>query len=270
MRVDEPEIDRAVQSIAAQNQISMDVLRQRLAAEGMDYARFRANLRDQMMIERMREREVYRRIQISDEEVDKILAGAARRGSTPTPRPTWRRSSSPCPRAPTRPRWPPGARASWRRWRACAAARPSTPWRARSPKTATASRAARSGCARRRGCPTSSSRPRARCSRARSPPSRCARGAGFHVLKVLERKEQPLGQVTQTRARHVLLRTSPQLTAEVAARRLAEYRRQIESGAKTLRGHRARSSARTAPPSAGGDLGWAVARASWCPSSRRR
>ena len=73
VRVDEPEIDRAVQSIAAQNQISMDMLRQRLAAEGMDYGRFRATLRDQMMIERMREREVYRRIQISDEEVDKII-----------------------------------------------------------------------------------------------------------------------------------------------------------------------------------------------------
>lgn len=73
LRVEEAEIDRAVQNIAAQNQISMEVLRQRLAAEGMDYARFRATLRDQIMIERMREREVYRRIQISDEEVDKIL-----------------------------------------------------------------------------------------------------------------------------------------------------------------------------------------------------
>jgi peptidyl-prolyl cis-trans isomerase SurA len=39
-------------------------------------------------------------------------------------------------------------------------------------------------------------------------------GAGFHVLKLIERQDSPLGPVTQTRARHVLLRTSPQLTRE--------------------------------------------------------
>ena len=64
MRVDEIEVDRAVQNIAQQNQVTLDVLRQRLREEGIDYARFRANLRDQIMIERLREREVYQRIKI--------------------------------------------------------------------------------------------------------------------------------------------------------------------------------------------------------------
>ena len=58
VRVDEPEIDRAVQSVATQNQISLEVLRERLRSEGVEYSRFRANLRDQMLMERMREREV--------------------------------------------------------------------------------------------------------------------------------------------------------------------------------------------------------------------
>ena len=73
MKVEEPEVDRAVQNIAQQNQISLDVLRQRLRDEGLDYGRFRANLRDQLMIERLREREVYQRIKISDEELDKVI-----------------------------------------------------------------------------------------------------------------------------------------------------------------------------------------------------
>ncbi|MDP3613119.1 MAG: SurA N-terminal domain-containing protein, partial [Rubrivivax sp.] len=73
MRVDEPELDRAVQNIAAQNQISLTVLRQRLQAEGIDYGRFRANVRDQIMIERLREREVYQRIRVSEEDIDKFL-----------------------------------------------------------------------------------------------------------------------------------------------------------------------------------------------------
>jgi len=73
MRVDDAEVDRAVLNIAQQNQITLPVLRERLVAEGIDYGRFRANLRDQIMIERLREREVYQRIRISDEEIDRLL-----------------------------------------------------------------------------------------------------------------------------------------------------------------------------------------------------
>jgi peptidyl-prolyl cis-trans isomerase SurA len=82
-------------------------------------------------------------------------------------------------------------------------------------------------------------------------------GAGFHILKVLERKERPLGEVTQTRARHILLRPSAQLSAEVAARRLAEYRRQIESGARRFEDI-AREFSEDGSASVGGELGWAA------------
>jgi hypothetical protein len=54
-RVDEAEVDRAVSNVAAQNQISVAELRNRLRAEGMDIARFRSTLRDQLMVERLRE-----------------------------------------------------------------------------------------------------------------------------------------------------------------------------------------------------------------------
>jgi peptidyl-prolyl cis-trans isomerase SurA len=53
----------------------------------------------------------------------------------------------------------------------------------------------------------------------------------------------------------VLLRTSPQLTAEVAARRLAEYRRQIEAGTKTFDAI-AREFSEDGSAAGGGDLGW--------------
>jgi peptidyl-prolyl cis-trans isomerase SurA len=81
-------------------------------------------------------------------------------------------------------------------------------------------------------------------------------GAGFHVLKVIDRKEVALGAITQTRARHVLLRLSPQLNAETASRRLAEYRRQIESGTVRFEDV-ARQVSEDGSASAGGDLGWA-------------
>ena len=73
VKIDEPDIDRAVQSVAAQNQITLEQLRERLRIEGTDYPRFRANLRDQMMVERVREREVYQRIRITDGDIDAVV-----------------------------------------------------------------------------------------------------------------------------------------------------------------------------------------------------
>ena len=72
-KIEEPELDRAVQNVAAQNQLSLPQLRDRLKAEGVDYVRFRANLRDQMLVERVREREVYQRIRITDGDIDKLV-----------------------------------------------------------------------------------------------------------------------------------------------------------------------------------------------------
>src|SRR6516225_9896039 len=56
-RVDEAELDRVVGNVAAQNKLTMEQLRERLKADGMDYKSFRENLRDQLMTERVRERD---------------------------------------------------------------------------------------------------------------------------------------------------------------------------------------------------------------------
>ena len=72
-KVDEAELDRAVNSVAAANRISVAELRKRLAAEGLEFARFRSNLRDQILVERIREREVQQRIRISDTDIDRYL-----------------------------------------------------------------------------------------------------------------------------------------------------------------------------------------------------
>ena len=74
LRVDDNEIDRTVQNIAAQNKLSLAQLRDRLAAEGMDMKRLRETLRDQMLLERVREREVGQRTRVTEAEVDKFLA----------------------------------------------------------------------------------------------------------------------------------------------------------------------------------------------------
>jgi peptidyl-prolyl cis-trans isomerase SurA len=256
MRVDEPEIDRAVQSIAAQNQISLDTLRQRLAQEGMDYPRFRANLRDQMMIERLREREVYRRIQISDEDVDKLLEQQRALLNADS-------EINLAQILVTVPERADEATVAARRARvgaALARVRAGEPFEAVAREISEDGNRDRGGTI---GLLPASRLPDVFVTAVRGlqagevtvEPLRT--GAGFHILKVLERRDKPLGQVTETRARHVLLRTSPQLNASVAARRLAEYRRQIESGARTFE-EVARLYSEDGSAAAGGELGWSA------------
>ncbi len=256
VRVEEPEIDRAVQNIAAQNQISMEVLRQRLTAEGMDYTRFRANLRDQMMIERLREREVYRRIQISDEEVDKILDEERARLNADA-------ETNLAQILVTVPERADDATVAARRERILAALA-----RVRGGEAFDTVAKEMSEDGNRASGGEIGLRPAALLPDIFLEATRLLRpgemtdqplrsGAGFHILKVLERKEKPLGQVTETRARHVLLRTSPQLSAEVAARRLADYRRQIESGARRFEDI-ARQYSEDGSAASGGELGWAA------------
>ena len=72
-RVDEAELDRVVANVAAQTKLTMEQLRERLKQDGTDYKSFRENLRDQMMTERVREREVQGRIKVSDAEIDAYL-----------------------------------------------------------------------------------------------------------------------------------------------------------------------------------------------------
>jgi peptidyl-prolyl cis-trans isomerase SurA len=80
-------------------------------------------------------------------------------------------------------------------------------------------------------------------------------GAGFHLLKLIDRKDAGDFTIQQTHARHILLRTSPQLTAEAAAQRLAEIRSRIVSGAESFE-QAARENSEDPSAAAGGDLGW--------------
>ncbi|MFO0123565.1 MAG: peptidylprolyl isomerase, partial [Inhella sp.] len=72
-RVDEAELDRTVANVAAQNRLTMPQLTERLKAEGIDFKRFRENLRDQMLQERVRDREVVSRIRVAEGEIDAYL-----------------------------------------------------------------------------------------------------------------------------------------------------------------------------------------------------
>ena len=256
MKVDEPEIDRAAQNIAQQNQITLDVLRQRLRSEGIDYGRFRANLRVQIMIERLREREVYNRIRISEEEIDKFIDERRQAASADADTNiaqilvTVAEGADP-------------ATLAARKAVADAALARVLGGEAFAKVAGEVSEDANRAKGGEIGLRPASRLPDIFVEATKSlkpgevAPTLLRSGAGFHVLKLVERKDGGVGRVTQTRARHVLLRTSQQLNAETASRRLTEYKRQIETGSKTFEDI-ARQYSEDGSAASGGDLGWSA------------
>jgi peptidyl-prolyl cis-trans isomerase SurA len=255
-KVDDVELDRAVQTVAAQNQLNVAQLRERLAAEGIDLTRFRANLRDQLLVERTREREVYQRIRLTDSDVEDYLERQRRAAA----------ADAPLNLAQILVSVPDGASeavlAERRRLAEAALARV----RAGEPFE-TVSRQVSEDAQRERGGEIGA-RPASRLpdlfveatrtlKAGEVTPALVRSGAGFHVLKVLSRADVSQSQVTQTRSRHILLRTSNRLTAEAAQARLAGYRRLIEAGTRSFE-DMAREFSEDGSAAQGGDLGWAA------------
>lgn len=254
-KVDDAELDRAINSVAANNRMSLPELRRRLADEGLEFGRFRNNVRDQILVERVREREVHQRIHVSDSEIDRYLeqqkntaAAAIELNLAQILVPVPENASE--------------AVVAERRARieaALARVRAGADFATVAREVSEDGNRANGGVI---GLRPASRLPDLFVEQARdlkvgevsSQPFRSS--AGFHVLKVIERRDGQAVRVQQTRARHILLRTSAQASVEDATRRLLELKRQIESGQRRFEDV-AREVSEDTTASTGGDLGWA-------------
>jgi peptidyl-prolyl cis-trans isomerase SurA len=77
LRVDDTELDRAIQRIAEQNKLTVAQLRSTLERDGVPYAKFREDIRNEIILTRLREREVENKIVITESEIDALLAASA-------------------------------------------------------------------------------------------------------------------------------------------------------------------------------------------------
>jgi len=257
VRVDDAAVDAAEQNIARQNQVDVATLRQRLAREGVDAAAFRARLRDQLLLSRVREREVDSRVKVTDQDVDRYLSELQAQNSDPL--------TQEINIAQVLIAVPENATAE--QTAALQAQAQSVLQRARSGEDFAALVKQFSDAEQANGGQMGLRRGE------RYPPlfmdavqrvevgglSNVVRsGAGFHILKVVDRRASAVPTITvvQSRARHILLRLSPELTQAAALDRLAAYRQRIASGQADFAAL-AREFSQDGSASQGGDLGWA-------------
>ncbi|HEY6822651.1 MAG TPA: peptidylprolyl isomerase [Burkholderiales bacterium] len=255
IRVDDVQLDRAVQRVAEQNKMTLSEFRGALERDGVSFDAFRQDLREQITLQRLREREVEDRIQVSDSEVEQLLASS---GSQQTQRVEYDLSHIliRVPEQANSDRIEP-ARLKAQKARDEAVA--SSDFAKVAAEYSDAPDALRGGAL---GWRTQDRLPELFASEVLkmkpgdvSPVLRSP--AGFHVLKLNQRRgaSADAAPVTQTRLRHILIRPNETVSEAEARRRLLDLRERIVSGKEDF-AQIARVHSEDGTAARGGELDW--------------
>ncbi|MCC2674700.1 MAG: survival protein surA precursor (chaperone surA)-like protein [Ramlibacter sp.] len=258
VRADDALVDQAEQTVARQNGVDVPELRRRLAAEGINVALYREELRNQILLQRLRERELDARARVTELDIDQFLREQQQSGAaTALTEINLAHILVAVPEnAPEAQVAPLQAKAQQLLQRARAGEDFGKLARENSDAA---------GAAQNEG--VIGLRPADRL-----PPlfveavrnvnsggiaDLVRSAAGFHVVKVVEKRQSatPGVTVTQNHARHILLRPGPNLTEAQARQRLADYKRRVQGGQADF-AQLARENSQDASARNGGDLGW--------------
>ena len=252
VRVDATQVERALQRVAAQNKLDMAGLQAALEKEGMSLDSLRKTIRNEMLIARARERDVDNRITVSDAEIEGYLQTLAQQGVETEYNFAHILITVPENASPEQ--------IQSRRARAedvLAQLDKGADFAQLSATYSDAPNALQGGAF---GWRASGKLP-SLFAEALKPmqPGQISpllkSGNGFHILKLNEKRGLDATlNVTQTHARHILIKTN-ELTSEYDARnRLLQLKERIDNGVKF--DDLARQHSEDASASKGGDLGW--------------
>jgi len=257
IRVDEAAVDEAEQNVARQNQIDTVEMYRRLAADGFDRKQFRSQLRDQLTIVRVREREVLQRVKVSELEIDQYLREKQASQDVSSMELNIAHVLVGLPDEPDATQL---AAAQAKAQRLLDRARAGDDFARLARENSDALNAAAGG---QMGLRPADRYPTLFVNAARDLAvgslTTVRSGAGIHVLKVLEKRAagMPASATEQTRASHILLRLSAQLSEAAARERLLAIKKRLEAGQADF-ATLARESSQDGSAAQGGDLGWAA------------
>ena len=254
IRVEEAQLDRALERIAESNNVTLPAFRQMLEKDGVPFDKFREEVREQILIQRLRQREVDDRIEVSDGEVELYLEEHKSEGGARTEY----NLAHILVRLPDQASPEQIERARARADKAHAEAVAGADFGKLAASYSDGPDALKGGVLGWRSedrlpelfvDAAKKMKPGDVSAVLRSP-------GGFHILKLLDQRGAEQGpKVEQTHARHILVRTSELVSEAEARRRLEEIRRRIVTGGADF-GAQARLYSEDGSASNGGDLGW--------------
>ncbi len=252
IRIDPAQVERALQRIAAQNKVDLPTLQAELERRGQSLDALRTTIRNELLIARARERDVDNRLSVSDAEIEGYLQTQAQQGTDTEYNFAHILVSVPENASPEQ--------IQARRARAqdiLDQLAKGADFAQLSASYSDASNALQGGAF---GWRASGKIPELFADALKpmqpgqvSPLLKSS--AGFHILKLFDKRGLDATlNVTQTHARHILIKTN-ELTSETDARnRLLQLKERIDNGAKF--DELARLHSEDASASRGGDLGW--------------
>lgn len=261
LRIDNNAIDSAIQSVARQNRVTVDELRRRLKADGIEFEKFYTEIHDELLISRLRQREVDSRINVSEQEIDEYLRNQGGQPGTAGTAPAALNLAEILVAVPENATPDQLAALQAKAQQVLERARAGVNFAVLANDFSASASRSNGG---QMGLRSADRYPplfveATQNVRAGDLADLVRSGAGFHILKVIEKKPGgglPDAVVTQTHARHILLRLTPQLTEAAAVEKLASLKKRITAGQADF-ATLARENSQDASAKQGGDLGWA-------------
>jgi peptidyl-prolyl cis-trans isomerase SurA len=258
IKIDDLAVDQAEEGVARQNQMTLAELRRRLGAEGIAPDVYRQELRTQLTLARLREREVEPRVKITDLEVDQHIR-AQREGGNGDKAQQDINIAHVLVAVPEDANPAQVTALQQKAQDIAQRARAGEDFTSLARDASDAPDRANGGAL---GVRNADRYPALFIEATQSTavggiagPVRS--GAGFHVLKVLSRSQPGEGgaTITQTQVRHILLRVDNKRTTAQAVAELAAFKKRIEGGTATFAGL-ARDNSQDGSAKEGGELGW--------------
>ncbi|WP_065650160.1 peptidylprolyl isomerase SurA [Pantoea eucrina] len=256
LQISDQQLDQAIQNIAAQNRMSVDQLRSRLAYDGMNYSDYRAQIRKEMLISEVRNNEVRRRVTILPQEVDTLATQMGSQNSQGTEL-NISQILLPLPENPTQQqvddqealaRQLVGEIKGGTDFGKLAVTYSADPQ---------ALKGGNMGWGKIEELPTLFSQALSSAKKG-DVVGPIRSGVGFHILKVNDlRGESKNISVTEVHARHILLKPSPILSDDQAREKIMQLAADIKSGKTTFAAAAKQFSDDPGSANQGGDLGWA-------------
>ncbi len=253
IRVDDTMLDRAIDRIASQNKMSPEEFRAAVAKEGIAFEKFREDIRSEIVLSRLREREIEAKINVTEAEVDAYLNAQAKLGADDEYDTAHILISIPENATPEQVQM-----AYAKAEDALNKIRGGADFGQISAAYSNAPNALEGGdmgWRRAAEIPTLFSqvlinlKPGETSDILRS-------NSGFHIIKLIDKRSADKTTIiSQTHARHILIKTSEIISAADAKKRLEQIRQQIVSGSAKF-SDMARQYSNDASASKGGDLGW--------------